>query len=81
MKNKKIRCPFKIHGGKFYLSEWIISHFPENYQNYIYVEPYVGAGSIFINKMPSTQMEIINERIQNFFWLRATWIKLKINPE
>ena len=61
MKNKKIRCPFKIHGGKFYLSEWIISHFPENYQNYIYVEPYVGAGSIFINKMPSTQMEIIND--------------------
>lgn len=47
---------FKIHGGKYYLSKWIISKFPEHNK---YVECCLGAGNIFYNKpyVPSTLYE------------------------
>jgi len=44
---------FKIHGGKFYLAKWIISHFPANYVEYDYVENFFGAGSVLLQKKPS----------------------------
>lgn len=50
----------KIHGGKFYLKEWIISHFPENYESMTYIEPCIGGGSIILNKKLSNK-EIIND--------------------
>jgi len=34
-------------GGKFYSYKKIIPHFPEDYD--LYVEPFVGGGSIFFN--------------------------------
>jgi DNA adenine methylase len=49
----RIRPAFKCHGGKYYLSEWIISHFPENYKDYTYIEPYCGGANILINKEKS----------------------------
>lgn len=58
---KKIRPPFKCHGGKFYLSQWIIENMPENYQKFDYLEPFCGAASVFINKEPSEDREIIND--------------------
>ena len=47
---------FKIHGGKYYLAKWIISHFPPHKH---YVEGCLGAGSVFYNKtyVPSTLYE------------------------
>lgn len=57
---KKLRPPFKIHGGKYYLSSWIIKHFPPEYEKLGYVEPFVGAGSVFLNKEPSED-EAIND--------------------
>jgi len=48
----RLRPPFKIHGGKFYLAPWIISQFPPNYETMNYLEPYVGAGSVLLNKKP-----------------------------
>lgn len=57
----KLRPPIKIHGGKWYLNGWIISHFPENYEQYDFVEPYVGGGSVFLNKIPSKGVEVIND--------------------
>lgn len=60
MKIKKIRPPFKIHGGKWYLCEWIIDNFPKNYENLIYVEPFGGAASVLLNKKPSIK-EVYND--------------------
>lgn len=55
-----LRPVFKCHGGKRYLSEWLISLFPKNYQNMTYVEPFLGAGSVLLNKDLSSR-EIIND--------------------
>lgn len=57
----KLRPPFKIHGGKYYLESWILEHFPKSYETYTYVEPYMGAASVFLNKIPSVEMEILND--------------------
>lgn len=57
---KKLRPPFKIHGGKYYLSQWILEYFPDDYQQLTYVEPFIGAGSVFLNKEAS-EVEVIND--------------------
>ena len=51
--SKKLRPAIKCHGGKFYLSDWIIGNFPSNYEELHYLEPFTGAGSCFLNKKPS----------------------------
>lgn len=58
---KRIRCPFKCHGGKFFLSQWIIDNMPENYETLDYLEPFCGASSVLINKAPSENKEYIND--------------------
>jgi DNA adenine methylase len=69
-----IRPPFKIHGGKYYLSQFVIENFPPEYEKYDYVEPYVGAGSVLLNKKPAEKIEVINDidpgAIQIYFALR-----------
>lgn len=57
----KLRPPFKCHGGKYYLSSWIIENFPDEYEKLDYVEPYCGAASVFINKVPSEGSEVLND--------------------
>jgi DNA adenine methylase len=52
-KRKKLRPPFKIHGGKAYLCDWVIENFPSNYSKMHYIEPFGGAGSVLLNKNPS----------------------------
>lgn len=59
-KTKKLRPLTKIFGGKHYLHRWIISNFPQNYQELVYLEPFCGAASVFLNKLRSKQ-EIIND--------------------
>lgn len=56
-------------GGKFYLAKWIISEFPENYQEMTYVEPFGGAGWVLFKKEPSN-IEVwndINSELFNMF--------------
>lgn len=49
-KIKKLRPVIKCHGGKFYLANWVIENFPENYEEYDYIEPFIGGGSVLFNK-------------------------------
>lgn len=55
----RVRPPFKIHGGKYYLSDWVISHFPKKYKEMRYVEPFCGGASVFLNKEGSRN--VIND--------------------
>jgi len=49
-------------GGKKLLKKTIVDdYFPEDYENMIYVEPFVGAGNILFYKNPSVK-EIINDK-------------------
>jgi len=57
---KKLRPPVKTHGGKFYLCEFIISNFPENYQELTYCEPMCAGASVFLNKEPGHN-EVISD--------------------
>jgi DNA adenine methylase len=62
----KIRPPLKWYGGKHYLADWIISHFPEHR---IYLEPFGGGASVLLKK-PSVEVETYNDldfRLTRFF--------------
>ena len=48
-------------GGKSKLKKRIINLFPKDYENMIYIEPFVGGGSVFFSKEPSKE-EIINDK-------------------
>lgn len=52
-----MKAILKYPGGKWRISDWIISHFPEHK---VYCEPYFGSGAIFFNKQPS-YIETIND--------------------
>lgn len=52
---KKLRPPVKIHGGKYYLSKWILEHFPKGYAEMKYCEPFCGGASVFLNKQSSSE--------------------------
>ncbi len=60
MTTKKIRPPIKTHGGKWYLKDFIISNFPENYEQMTYVEPFCAGASVFLNKIRSA-IEVISD--------------------
>ena len=47
-------------GGKSFLSRWIISNFPENYQSMTYCEPFGGGGWVLFKKDESS-VEIYND--------------------
>lgn len=62
---KKIKSPINVLGSKESLASWIINFFPEDYQDMVYVEPYCGGGSVFLNKLPSKK-EIISDYNSDF---------------
>ena len=74
--SKTIRPPVKIHGGKRYLASWITNHFPDNYMELTYGEPFAGAASCLLNKMPSTK-EWLNDVDTG---MMAIWFALRDTP-
>ena len=58
-------------GAKWKLAEWIISHFPADYEKMVYLEPFCGSGAVFFNKLPGA-VEIVNDinsDIYNLFFI------------
>jgi len=56
-----MKAPYGRVGGKSKLKKRIVDdYFPKDYRDLIYVEPFIGAGSIFFYKDPS-EFEIIND--------------------
>lgn len=63
---KITRPALRYHGGKWNVAPWIIGHFVPHVT---YVEPFVGAASVFLRKQPS-ELEVLNDldgNIVNFF--------------
>jgi DNA adenine methylase len=57
----KISRPmFKVSGEKWLIKDWIISEFPEKYEEMTYVEPYGGSVSVLFGKKKS-KIEVIND--------------------
>lgn len=53
----RLTRPIKVHGGKHYLSKWIIAHMPAHTH---YVEPYCG-GLLLLDKAPENVSEVVND--------------------
>lgn len=60
MATKRIRPPVKTHGGKYFLAPFITEHFPENYEELIYCEPFCAGASVFFNKKRSKE-EVLSD--------------------
>lgn len=59
--------PLKVHGGKSYLADWIISLMPPHVH---YVEPYFGGGAVLFRKPYDGISEVANDLngdLQNFW--------------
>jgi DNA adenine methylase len=65
-----ITQPIKIHGGKHYLAQKIITLMPPRTEWCHYVEPYFGGGSVLLAKDPHGVSEVandINGELMNFW--------------
>ena len=59
---------FTYWGGKTNIVDWVISHFPSNYEELIYVEPFCGSAVVLLNKSESRH-EIISDLDKNLFYI------------
>lgn len=64
-----MRAIFRHPGSKWSIADWIIQHFPEDYEKMVYLEPFAGSSAVFFNKKPGI-VETINDldgNVVNFF--------------
>src|SRR5687767_371234 len=69
-----MRPALKYHGGKGNVYDWVISNFPVNYEDRNYYEPFIGAGSVYLNELPSAT-ETIGDINKEIFYV---WAFLKM---
>lgn len=69
-----MRSLVRYFGGKYFINKWIRSFFPKHT---IYCEPFIGGGTVFLNKETS-QTEIINDLNVDIYCL---WKTLKYESE
>ncbi len=61
VETQKITRPaLRYRGGKWRIAPWVIEHFPANESYECYCEPYMGAGSVLLQKPPS-DFEVLND--------------------
>lgn len=72
-----IRTLGKIHGGKSYLSKFIVEQFPIKYTNMTYVEPFGGFAATLTYKDKSLT-EIYNELNPEIYW---SFVALRLYPK
>lgn len=62
--------PLKYHGGKSYLADWIIGHFPDHDSYTTFLEPYCGGCQVLFKHNPENKSEVIgdNNRLVTNFW-------------
>lgn len=58
--HRHMKAVFRYPGSKWNMAEWIIQHFPENYEKMMYLEPFCGSGAVFFNKKPGP-VETVND--------------------
>ena len=74
-----LKAPFGRIGGKSKLKKRIVNdYFPNDYENMIYVEPFLGAGSIYFYKNPSKK-EVINDLDETIYNLIKGFQKFDAN--
>lgn len=65
----RARPALRYYGSKFQLAPWVINHFPGNFRELHYIEPYGGSAGVLLRKAPSFY-ETYNDldgRIVTFF--------------
>ena len=55
-----MRAVIRYPGSKWGIANWIISFFPQGYENLVYLEPFAGSGAVFFNKRPGA-VETVND--------------------
>ena len=73
---RTLKTPLKTHGGKFYLSPFILGNFPKGYQDMDYCEVCGGGASVLLRKEPSRK-EILNDLD---YGTSVVWEAIQQNP-
>jgi len=50
-----MKAIIRYPGSKWSIAEWIIAHFPAEYEKMIYVEPFAGSGALYRHEMDDEQ--------------------------
>lgn len=59
-----MKAIIRYPGSKWMIADWIIQHFPADYEKMVYLEPFAGSGAVFFNKIPGA-VETINDLDSN----------------
>ena len=59
---------FTYWGGKTQIVGWVLDHFPVEYENLAYIEPFCGSSIVLLNKQTSRH-EVINDIDKSLFYL------------
>lgn len=74
-----MKPPFGRMGGKSLSYKKIIQYFPKHYNTYI--EPFVGAGSVFFNKPNNDSINVLNDLDENIYKVFCLLREKDINDE